>query len=83
MSHVRWQARRVMKAEPSFCPVILEPALERRAALWSPAKRRFVARKFQRWARQLIISAAVMDRRAAPAPPPRLKALPRRKLTLN
>ncbi len=67
----------------SYCPVVLEPVLERLAALWTPARRRAEARKLTRWARQLIVSAVVMERRMAPPPPTRLKAIPPRKLRLN
>jgi len=69
--------------ESRYCPVILEPALERIAALWTPSRRRAEARKLKRWVRQLIVSAAVMERRMAPRPPARLKGLHPRKLVLN
>lgn len=41
--------------------VTLEPALQEVAALWSPAKRREMARVFARWARQLRVSANIID----------------------
>jgi len=69
--------------EHRYCPVVLEPALEQVAALWSPARRRMEARKLTRWARQLIVSAVVMERRMVPRPPARLKAVHPRKLVLN
>jgi len=72
-----------MKSEAKkYCPVTLEPELEERASLWTPEKRRAVAAKLQRWARQLTVSASVLERRRV-SPPPRLKVLPMKKLVLN
>jgi len=70
-------------AEPRYCPVILEPALEKVAALWSPARRRAEARKLKRWVRQLTVSAAVMERRLAEPAPTHLKFVHPTKLELN
>ena len=61
----------------------LEPELEERASLWTPTKRRAMAKKLERWAHQLEFSALILEAEAAPKPPPRLKVLPPRKLALN
>ncbi len=67
--------------------VTLEPALELRGvSLWTPAKRRIVAKKLKRWAHQLEFSALLLEAEAAAAgrpPQQRLKFLPPRKLALN
>jgi hypothetical protein len=63
--------------------VRLEPALEQEAALWPAAKRRAMARKLERWARQLRVSAEILERDQAPPPPARLKALSPRRLERN
>lgn len=64
--------------------VTLEPQLEERAALWNPAKRVRMARIFERWARQLRVSARIISGDAEPRRHPRaLQPLPRRKLELN
>jgi len=76
-----------MKKIVAYCPVSLEPELEAQAALLTPAQRLALARKFQRWARQLEISAAIMRRHQRPAggPPsaPGLKAVSARVLSRN
>jgi len=63
--------------------VILEPSLECKVGRWSAWQRRELARKFERWARQLRVSARMLDLDEAPKPPPRLKALPTRRQRLN
>ncbi len=63
--------------------VRLEPALEQEAALWSASKRREMARKMERWARQLRVSAEILERDQAPPPTARLKALSPRRLRQN
>lgn len=63
--------------------VTLEPELEEEAALLTPTQRILLAKKLERWARQLRVSAFIMRRDAAPKPRPYLKALSRRKLALN
>lgn len=72
-----------MKNEQKSCRVTLEPTLQEQAALWSPAKRIEMARKLERWARQLIISAAILQADSGPPAPPRLKRLHPQKLRLN
>lgn len=62
--------------------VKLEPILEERACLWAPAKRRLMASLYERWARQLRISAAILERDCMPKPRG-LVRLPKRKLSLN
>lgn len=63
--------------------VRLEPQLEKHIATLDASERRQVAKKFERWAHQLKISAAILDR-ACPAPPQDpLRPLPRRRLLLN
>ena len=64
--------------------VKLEPELEEIASLWPALKRLETARKLERWARQLRVSARIMIRDAAPSPRPRdVPTLPRRKACLN
>lgn len=41
--------------------VRLEPALEEHAALLNPSQRRALARVYQRWARQLRVSAKILE----------------------
>lgn len=66
------------------CPrVTLEPELEGEVGLFTPPQRIELARKFERWARQLRVSAFILGRDAAPKRPVALRALPRRKLALN
>jgi hypothetical protein len=72
-----------MKMKKKYCRVTLEPALENRASLWSPAKRREAALTFARWARQLIISAEILERDLERLAQPHLKGLPRRELIKN
>jgi hypothetical protein len=62
--------------------VTLEPELEKRAALWPPAKRRKAASVYARWAKQLRLSAAIMERDEA-KPRPSFKALAARHQALN
>jgi len=69
-----------MKPRPR---VRLEPELEREVALFNPAQRVELARKFERWARQLRVSAFILRRAAEPRRPAVLKVLPLRKLALN
>jgi hypothetical protein len=73
----------MMNIEPKKKRVLLEPSLEELASCWSPAKRIEMARKMERWARQLFISAAILQADSAPRPQPRLRRLPPRKLRLN
>ena len=63
--------------------VRLEPELEEDAALLTPPERRAMARKLERWARQLRLSATIMEIDDRPKPPPSLKPLPLRRLMLN
>jgi len=65
--------------------VKLEPELEEMAMLWPAARRLEAARKLERWARQLRISAKIMISDALPKgkKPPCLPRVPRRKLALN
>ena len=76
-----------MKREPRYCPVTLEPQLEEETVLMTPLQRRALARKFQRWARQLEVSAFIMLRNqqlaSAPKPSPSLKAVPPKVLAKN
>jgi hypothetical protein len=69
-----------MKSNPR---VTLEPELECEVGLFTPAQRLELARKFERWARQLRVSAFILRRDAEPKRPVALRALPLRKLALN
>ena len=51
--------------------VILEPTLESKAFCLTACQRRELARKFERWARQLRVSAKMLDLDESPKPPPR------------
>lgn len=42
-----------------------------------------MAALYERWARQLRLSASILDRDAGPQPPPRLKRISLEKLRLN
>jgi len=66
-----------------YCPVILEPELEEEACLWTPGQRRAFAGKLERWARQLRVSAFILERRAARPRTPSLKAVSVRRQRLN
>jgi len=63
--------------------VFLEPTLESKVFCWNACQRRELARKFERWGRQLRVSAKILDLDETPKPPPRLKALPLRRQRLN
>jgi hypothetical protein len=63
--------------------VVLEPTLESKVHCWTACQRRELARTFERWARQLRVSAKILDLDDAPKPLPRLKALPPRRQRLN
>ncbi|MGO9200947.1 MAG: hypothetical protein ACLQM8_10470 [Limisphaerales bacterium] len=63
--------------------VTLEPELECEVGLFTPPQRLELARKFERWARQLRVSAFILRRAEGPKRPAVLKVLPRRKLALN
>lgn len=86
MSNLPCQSGR-MNAQLGYCPVSLEPDLEKETALLTPAQRRVLAGKYRRWARQLEISAFIMNRNqeSAGAPPAAhgLKPVPRRSLVRN
>ena len=72
-----------VKTKKKHCPVTLEPELEEEASLMTAVQRREFARKLERWARQLRVSAVISDRISAPKPPPSLTYVPRRLLLLN
>jgi len=73
-----------MKAIGVRPAVTLEPELECEVALMNIRQRRTMAKKFERWAHQLWISASILERRQRPLPPrSSLKALPARKQALN
>lgn len=62
------------KKEKGYCPVTLEPGLEEEACLLNASQRRAMAKMFRRWARQLEVSAVILDR--VYAPPPKQLSLP-------
>ena len=72
-----------MKKTNNRCPVVLEPELEEEAALMTPSQRRAFAEMLERWARQLKVSAVILERRAGLRPRPSLAPLPRRRLRWN
>ncbi len=74
---------RGVKTTRKYSPVTLEPDLEEEASLMTAVQRREFARKLERWARQLRVSAVILDRISAPKPPPSLAYVPRRRLLLN
>ena len=62
----------------------LEPDLEQEVALYTPAQRVELARKFERWARQLRVSAFILRRvREQKKGHGVLKGLSRRRLAWN
>jgi hypothetical protein len=63
--------------------VTLEPELEQVVALYTPGQRMELAWKFERWARQLRVSAFILRRMRGPLKQGVLKALSRRRLALN
>jgi hypothetical protein len=83
MSNLGCEADGRMKTEKPYCPVTLEPELEEDAALWTPAQRLAAARKFERWARQLRVSAFILKRLSEPKPTPCLRVVSRRVLLKN
>ena len=69
-----------MKQRPR---IVLEPELEAEIKLLNAWQRRALARKFERWAHQLRVSAVILLRDQAPRPKPSLKASSPRRLRLN
>lgn len=72
-----------MKKEKVIIRVRLEPQLEEVAGKMTPAERRTLARKHERWAHQLKVSADVIDAHSGPKPKPRLRYLPECKCARN
>ena len=66
-----------------YCPVTLEPELEEDAALWTITQRRAAAKLYRRYARQLEVSANIMENLSAPKPPPSLRFVCARILRRN
>jgi hypothetical protein len=58
--------------------VVLEPTLESKVYDWTACQRRELACTFERWARQLRVSAKIIDRGDVSKPSPRSKARPPR-----
>jgi len=63
--------------------IVLEPELEEIAKELNASRRRALAGKLERWAKELRVSAFILDRDAEPRPKPSLKRLPNRRLLLN
>lgn len=61
----------------------LEPELELQAATLDAHQRRALARLYRRWARQLEVSAKMLELHAKPSPKRPLHPLPRRRLQWN
>lgn len=72
-----------IKPEKSYCPVILEPELEQEACLWTARQRREAAAKMRRWARQLEVSAFILERRGKWTKKPCLRVLTPDRLARN
>lgn len=66
-----------------FVRVRLEPSLEIQVITLSPVQRRALARVYERWARQLRVSAKILERDQLPRPKPQLRPLVPRRLRLN
>jgi hypothetical protein len=63
--------------------ITLEPDLEADVAFLNAYQRRALARKFERWAHQLRLSATILLAEQKPKPKPSLKAVSPRRLRLN
>ena len=63
--------------------VVLEPDLQEQAELLTATQRRSLAKIYRRWARQLEVSAKIMETDEKPPKRDPLKPLPRRRLGLN
>lgn len=63
--------------------VRLEPELEEECGSMRPIQRRKMARKLYRWAKQLWISAAIIEADEQPKPKAQLKRLARAQLARN
>jgi hypothetical protein len=63
--------------------VQLELPLQQQAGDLNAAQSRFLAAKFERWAHQLRMKAAILEAHAAPRPRRGLRVLPPRRLVLN
>jgi len=61
----------------------LEPEQEEETCFMTAPQRRALANKLRRWARELEVSAKMMEMDEAPKPKPRIKYLSHRKLILN
>jgi hypothetical protein len=62
---LRYEAKSLMGIK---IRVRLEPALEEKVGKMTAAQRRILAALYERWAHQLRLSAAIMDRDASPKP---------------
>lgn len=81
----------------SFCPtptptispkmknprVILEPELQIQVVTLTPRQRRLLGHLYLRWARQLFVSARILERDAQPPARVRPRYVPPRKAALN
>jgi len=74
---------KVLMAMKTRARVTLEPELEQVVALYTAGQRVELAWKFERWARQLRVSAFILRRAREPMKHAVLKALPPRRLALN
>jgi hypothetical protein len=63
--------------------VVLEPALQEQAELLTAPQRRALAKIYRRWARQLEVSAKIMETDTKSPTRDPLKPLARRRLKLN
>ena len=63
--------------------VKLEPGLEERARAWSPSKRLLMADLFERWARQLRVSARMIETQSQPRKPRRYQRFPELRILLR
>ena len=81
MSKAGWDA--ISMKNNKYCPVTLEPELEEEASLWTPGQRRAFASKLERWARQLRVSAFILERQSAGRQRPSLTGVSVRQQRLN
>ncbi len=79
----KWHWNAIHMKNNKYCAVTLEPELEEEASLWTPGQRRAFASKLERWARQLRVSAFILERQSGGPRTPSLKGVSARQQRLN